>query len=102
MMPPRVLAIIGSGETAPTMTPVHVELFELAGESGRRAVMLDTPFGFQENADELAARSVAYFRDSVGRDVRVATFRDAATATPLEYEQMCALLAAAGWVFTGP
>jgi cyanophycinase-like exopeptidase len=99
---PRILAIVGSGETAPTMTPVHAELFERAGEAGRRAVMLDTPFGFQENADEVAARSVAYFHDSVGREVAVATFRNAEAASPLEYEQMCANVAQAGWVFAGP
>ena len=98
---PRLLAIIGSGETAPTMTSVHVELFTRAGD-GVRAVMLDTPFGFQENADDIAARTVAYFRDSVGRTVEVASFRDAQTASPLEYEQMCAQLAQAGWVFAGP
>jgi cyanophycinase-like exopeptidase len=102
MTEPRILAIIGSGETAPTMTSVHAELFERAGGAGAVAVMLDTPFGFQENADELAARTVAYFRDSVGRRVDVATFRDAATATPLQYEQMCARVAEAGWVFAGP
>ncbi len=102
MIPPRLLAIIGSGETAPTMTSVHAELFERAGAAGERAVMLDTPFGFQENADDVAARSVAYFRDSVGHRVEVASFRDAQTATPLEYEQMCAQLAQAGWVFAGP
>jgi cyanophycinase-like exopeptidase len=102
MTAPRILAIIGSGETAPTMTSVHAELFERAGEPGRRAVLLDTPFGFQENADEVAARSLAYFRDSVGREVEVATFRNAETATPLEYEQMCSQLTQAGWVFAGP
>jgi cyanophycinase-like exopeptidase len=102
MTQPRILAIIGSGETAPTMTSVHAELFERAGTAGAVAVMLDTPFGFQENADELAARTVAYFHDSVGRRVDVATFRDAATATPLQYEQMCARVAEAGWVFAGP
>jgi hypothetical protein len=64
--------------------------------------MLDTPYGFQENAEEIAARSLAYFHDSVGHDVEVATFRDAQTATPLEYEQMCARLAQADWVFAGP
>jgi cyanophycinase-like exopeptidase len=98
----RVLAIIGSGETAPTMTSVHAELLARAGGASAHAVMLDTPYGFQENADDLAARSLAYFRDSVGHDVEVATFRDAQTATPLQYEQMCARLAQADWVFAGP
>jgi cyanophycinase-like exopeptidase len=97
----RLLAIVGSGETAPTMTSVHAELFERLPE-GARAVVLDTPFGFQENADDIAARTVAYFRDSVGRRVEVASFRDAGTATPLEYERMCALVGEAQWVFAGP
>lgn len=101
-MTPRVLAIIGSGETAPTMTAVHAELLALAGGRAARAVMLDTPYGFQENADDIAARSLAYFRDSVGTPIEVASFRDAELATPLEYEQMCARTAQAGWVFAGP
>ena len=101
-MTARVLAIIGSGETAPTMTSVHADLLRRAGGASARAVMLDTPFGFQENADDLAARTVAYFRDSVGSDIEVASFRDAQTATPLEYEQMCSRLAQADWVFAGP
>lgn len=99
---PRILAIMGSGETAPTMTSVHADLLDRVGGASARAVMLDTPFGFQENADDIAARSVAYFRDSVGRNVEVATFREAETATPLQYEQMCARLAQADWVFAGP
>jgi cyanophycinase-like exopeptidase len=102
MSAPRVLAIMGSGETAPTMTSVHAELLDRAGGASARAVILDTPYGFQENADDLAARTVAYFRDSVGRDVDVATFRDAQRATPLQYEQMCARISQADWVFAGP
>jgi cyanophycinase-like exopeptidase len=102
MTAPRVLAIIGSGETAPTMTSVHADLLRRAGGAAARAVMLDTPFGFQENADDIAARTLAYFRDSVGQDIEVATFRAAQTATPLEYEQMCSRLAQADWVFAGP
>ncbi|HEX4578733.1 MAG TPA: hypothetical protein VH498_01900, partial [Candidatus Dormibacteraeota bacterium] len=51
---------------------------------------------------DIAARSLAYFHDSVGHDVEVATFRDAQTAPALEYEQMCARLAQADWVFAGP
>ena len=101
-MTPRVLAIIGSGETAPTMTSVHAELLALAGGTAARPVMLDTPYGFQENADDIAARSLAYFRDSVGTPIEVSPFRDAELATPLEYEQMCARTAQAGWVFAGP
>jgi hypothetical protein len=38
----------GSGETAPTMIKPHRELFERLGDAP--AVILDTPYGFQENA----------------------------------------------------
>ncbi|MBJ7608503.1 MAG: hypothetical protein JF887_03600 [Candidatus Dormibacteraeota bacterium] len=98
----RMLAIMGSGETAPTMTSVHAELLDSAGGTGAHPVMLDTPFGFQENADDITARTLAYFRDSVGCELDVATFRDATTATALQYEQMCARVAQAGFVFAGP
>ena len=49
---PRILAIMGSGETAPTMAKVHRALLERFGPSRRRPRSLDTPYGFQENADE--------------------------------------------------
>lgn len=80
---PRVLAIMGSGETAPTMAKVHRALFDrldAAGATGPGggpvpAVVIDTPYGFQENADELSARAVDFFATSVGRAVGVASLR---------------------------
>lgn len=80
---PRILAIMGSGETAPTMAKVHRALFErldAAGSAGPGggpvpAVVIDTPYGFQENADELSARAVDFFATSVGRAVGVASLR---------------------------
>ena len=98
---PRVLAIMGSGETAPTMLSVHTELLGRLGRDAR-AVMLDTPFGFQENADELAAKSVVYFTEHAQATLEIASFRDAASATPVEYERMCAAVAQAHYVFAGP
>ena len=57
--PPRLLAIMGSGETAPTMVKLHRQILD-ATPAGA-AVMLDTPFGFQRNADDLVTRTVGYF-----------------------------------------
>lgn len=68
---PRVLVIMGSGETAPTMVGTHRRLTALL-PSPVRAVVLDTPYGFQENAGELASRAVDYFRTSVNVEVQVA------------------------------
>lgn len=74
----RVLAIMGSGETAPTMAKVHRALFERLSPAGGPpvpAAIIDTPYGFQENADELSARTVEFFATSVGRAVAVASLR---------------------------
>ena len=64
-MTARLLAVMGSGETSPTMVKTHRALFDQLGADAR-AVLLDTPFGFQENADDIAARAVEYFGSSVG------------------------------------
>ncbi len=84
MSAPRILAIMGSGETAPTMAKVHRALFERLGPGPVPATILDTPYGFQENADDLSARTVRFFAESVGREVSVASYRsrdvDAVTA----------------------
>ncbi|CAN5335540.1 hypothetical protein BH20ACT5_BH20ACT5_14910 [soil metagenome] len=92
------LVIMGSGETSPTMIKAHRELFELIGAAP--AVLLDTPYGFQENADEISAKAQRYFRDSVGCRVDVVSWREGLDGVPRE--QALAALRAAGWVFAGP
>ena len=93
------LVIMGSGETAPTMVPVHREVF--ANTPPGPAVMLDTTFGFQLNADDLVARSRRYFADSVGKDVEAARWRNR-DEPALQREKTLALLARATWAFAGP
>ena len=62
---PRLLTLMGSGETAPTMVKVHRSILERLGPRPVPAVLLDTPFGFQENADELSIRVKNYFLESL-------------------------------------
>lgn len=94
-----LLVVMGSGETAPTMVKVHREV--LAAGPGGPAVMLDTPFGFQMNADDLVARTRQYFADSVGTGVEVAAWRRA-DAPAVDREKSLALVSRASWVFAGP
>jgi hypothetical protein len=98
---PRLLAIMGSGETSPTMVKVHRALFERLGPDPVPAVLLDTPVGFQENADIVSAKAVEYFRESVGRAIEVATWRHAGVDT-VAYERMLATVRRARYVFAGP
>ncbi len=99
------LVIMGSGETAPTMVRVHRRVFADTGFGNgglpSAAVMLDTPFGFQSNADELVERTVTYFADSVGQQVSVGTWRRADQPSMLR-EKTLALLQQARWAFAGP
>jgi len=99
--PPRLLAIMGSGETAPTMVKVHRGLLERLGPPPVRAVMLDTPFGFQENAREIAGRAVAYFRESLQATIEVTglTAGDDASFAP---ERLVSTVRDARYVFAGP
>ena len=84
------------------MAKVHRELLERLGPPPVPAVVLDTPFGFQVNADDLSARAVAYFRESVQRDLSVASYRSLAEVGSVEHETMLNRIRAARYVFTGP
>ncbi|HTQ93225.1 MAG TPA: hypothetical protein VMK84_27400, partial [Streptosporangiaceae bacterium] len=108
----RVLAIIGSGETSPTMVTVHRELVSRLGLASPQAMVLATPYAFQENAADVSARTQRYFADSVGLRVRVAAGTspdaDPAMAPPLiapddeDEARQAAGIRAADWVFAGP
>ena len=102
----RLLSIMGSGETSPTMVKPHREVFEHLSASALTAdfpsVFLDTPFGFQENADELSAKTVQYFKVSLNRIVDVAGLCDIKTATTLEREVAFNTIRQARFVFAGP
>jgi cyanophycinase-like exopeptidase len=94
----RLLVVMGSGETAPTMVKPHRAVFERVTGP---AVLLDTPYGFQSNADDISARAVRYFDQSVGHPVDVLSWRRAPT-DPVARERCLAALRGAGWVFAGP
>ena len=101
---PRLLVIMGSGETAPTMKIPHRRVFERVEADGDTAkpVMLDTPFGFQENAPILAAATTKYFSDAVSKDVAVAGLGRTDTGDSAAIEAAITRVRDANWVFAGP
>jgi len=99
---PRILTIMGSGETTPTMARVHRAVLDRLGERPRvAAALLDTPYGFQENAEDISERTLEYFRDTVGNLFSVATFRSNEVDS-LARETALARLREARLVFAGP
>lgn len=93
------IVVMGSGETTPTMVRVHREV--LGHCPPGPAVLLDTPFAFQMNHDELVARTQLYFAQSVGREVEVATWPRREGDEPAK-ERALALIDRAAWAFAGP
>jgi hypothetical protein len=98
---PRILTIMGSGETAPTMVTTHRMLAAKLPKPAR-ATLLDTPYGFQENAPELATKAVEYFKTSINIALDVAGLTQMIGADALAVERGLQLVADAQYVFAGP
>lgn len=95
----ELIVLMGSGETTPTMIKPHRGIFERIGSAP--AVLLDTPYGFQSNADDISSRAVGYFKASVGRDVGVASWRRN-DIPAVDAERALNTLRSAEWIFAGP
>lgn len=92
------LVVMGSGETAPSMVEVHRATLRAAGDGP--SLLLDTPYGFQENADDITAKALAYFRSSAGRTVTPLTWRRRLEAADLD--RALTAVRTARSVFAGP
>ncbi len=101
MTTPHILAVMGSGETAPTMVTTHRMLASKLKKPAR-AVLLDTPYGFQENAPELATKAVDYFQTSINLELEVAGLTEIIGADSLTVERGLQKVADAHYVFAGP
>ncbi len=91
---------MGSGELTATMVEVHKEILARSG-SFPRAFFLDTPAGFQLNADQLSQRAVEYFRLNVGHLMEVISFKSKGVPAA-EREQAFSRLKKADYVLVGP
>jgi cyanophycinase-like exopeptidase len=102
----RLLVLIGSGETAAQMQRGHRMIAtRLAGEGGRvqdvRATVVDTPYGFQSNADQLTEGLVDFFGRRVGMSTSVASLRRS-DVDDVTRETAYARIREADFVFAGP
>ncbi|WP_433888473.1 hypothetical protein [Streptomyces sp. CA-111067] len=98
-----ILALMGSGETSPTMVTLHRELATSSGlgpDAG--AVILETPYGFQVNRDDISARARQYFQRSVGLATAVVPDEVRLTSVEADRDRLRDQVRTAGWVFSGP
>jgi hypothetical protein len=81
------------------MAKVHRLLVERLGAPPVDAVLLDSPYGFQENAEEISQRTVGYFQN-LRIPLTVASWRTAEDV--LSRERALARIDDADYVFSGP
>jgi cyanophycinase-like exopeptidase len=93
----RVFALMGSGENSPAMVTPHQNIIKKLPKNESR-INLDTPYGFQENANELTERILKYFKVNVGSDVSDVQLRSATDDNSKALE----IINNADWVFAGP
>jgi cyanophycinase-like exopeptidase len=95
-----VLALIGSGEIAPSMTKVHRQL--LGRLSDVRAVSMDTPYGFQANVPQMTEKIVDYFATSLGVAIKPLDYPSFQDTTDVERAIFRQEVLGANYLFAGP
>lgn len=94
-----MVVIIGSGELGESMRSTHRRVLDHTGADS--VTLLDTPYGFQENADALTERMVAHFRNAFDAKVEVASLRRPHTSES-ERQEFLGAISSAQVVFAGP
>lgn len=98
---PGTVTLMGSGEMTRSMSKVHRWLVSKI-EGPVRAVFLDTPAGFELNADDISARACAYVAEYVGVPCSLASFKAAERASTQDTERALRKLGRADYIFAGP
>jgi hypothetical protein len=95
-----VLALLGSGEIAPSMTKVHRQLLKRIDPV--RAISLDTAYGFQANVPQMTEKIVEYFSTSLRIPISPLHFTSFDGASEVERAAFRQDVRAANYVFAGP
>ncbi len=98
---PGSLTLIGSGEMSPSMGKAHRAVMSRIAEPVQ-AVFLDTPAGFELNADQIAVKATHYFRQHLNIDLAIASFKASAAATLDQTNAALCKLRRANYIFAGP
>jgi hypothetical protein len=95
-----VLAILGSGETAPGMTKIHREILKTVAP--QNAVNVDTAYGFQLNVPQMSEKLEQYFDKSLHLKLTTLHFPSYERASELDRTLFKQQVRRADYVFAGP
>ncbi len=96
-----LIAIMGSGETTDSMVRVHRYLLQRIPPPVK-TVFLDTPAGFQMNADDLYEKSQEYFSKRLGQSMEHVVYKSSTHISPFEAEKAYQTLRQSDYIFVGP
>jgi peptidase E len=96
-----IIVIMGSGETTDSMVRVHRYLLDRL-PSPVKAAFLDTPAGFQMNADDLYDKAKDYFQKRLNQPIERVTFKSSKQISPFDAEKAYKTLRSSGYIFVGP
>ena len=95
------IAIMGSGETTDSMVRVHRYLLEKLSPPVK-GVFIDTPAGFQMNADDLYDKAREYFEKRLNQTIDQVSFKTSTNISAYEAEKAYQTLRQADYIFVGP
>ncbi len=95
------VTLMGSGELTESMTRVHQWIASRI-DGPVRAVFLDTPAGFELNADNISERARAYVQRYLGVPCALAGFKSAKSATDAEVKNAVRKIESSNYIFAGP
>ena len=98
---PGTITFMSSGEISARMSPAHRSIMARLDEP-LRAIFLDTPAGFQENATELADKAVGYFKQNLQQELSIVSFKARRNATPDQIQSVADQILEANYIFSGP
>ena len=95
------IVLMGSGELTATMVEVHKTLLgQLSGSP--RAAFIDTPAGFQLNADQISQKAVEYFRHHIQHPLTIASFKSHEHTTDFDAAKAFHTLRESDFILIGP
>lgn len=95
------ITLMGSGELTASMVEIHKMLIAKL-KAPANITFVDTPAGFQANADQISAGAVAYFKNRVQQQMEVASYKSHKTVTEVDAALALQKLRESDYILMGP
>ena len=95
------IAILGSGETSPNLVSVHREMINRL-KKVTNPLIINSPFGFQENVNEISDKLREFFNTSLNMDTQILSYRTQNEINTVDYFKCLEKIDKSNFLFSGP